>query len=109
MNVKNQQKIKFNNTTTEALYIDAKVVVGIITPNDLDFNNITLTVKVDKGNQEFVDLYDSEGNNLTIYMGSNRYIAINILDYIGISSIKFIANTDLDGKEIEIVTADVLR
>jgi len=109
MSIKNFNTLTFTGNTTEPIYLDTKVPVGIMTPDDSSFDNATLNIHMDKGFQSFVPVYDSEGNMVTIAIGKSRYIAIDIIDYIGVATIKFVSNADLSGKTIVVATADVLR
>jgi len=108
METKIINEIVFNGVETQPMYIDKKVIVAIVIPNDPSFNNVTFTIEAStEGLIDYVPLFDMFGNRLELNIGANRFIKLDVQDFTAVTYFKIRSTTDLSGKKIKIVLYNI--
>ncbi len=100
---KNSTATTFTGLISSPVYVDSQTTCGIIVPNDVAFNSITLSVQVSTDGINFYNLYDDTGAQKTISIGAARAISLYLGNYAGFAYIQFTANANLNGKAIMVL------
>lgn len=91
MSVSRTVSIANGASLSGAVEIDDGSVNGIITPAAWTTANLTLQGSYDKEN--FFNVYDVDGNEVTINADASRYIILNPSDFLGMKALKIRSGT----------------
>lgn len=100
---KETKELKFTNTESEKLFVNAKTIAAIIIPNDVAFNGKTLTFKAGVSRDNLFTLKDMNGANVTVTLSSASVIALDLPYFVGVTYIQLIASDTLTGKTITVI------
>lgn len=84
--------IALNASLSGAVSIGDKVAIGIMMSAGWDAANLTFQGSVD-GGQNFSNVYDSSGNELTVTAAAGRYIYLDPSAFVGLNQIKVRSGT----------------
>lgn len=100
---KETKELKFTNTDSEKLYVNAKTIAAIIIPNDAAFDGKTLTFKAGVSRDNLFTLKDMNGAVITVTLSASSLIALDLPYFVGITHIQLIASDALTGKSITVI------
>lgn len=83
--------ISQSQVLSDAVDISGASLVGVKTPATWTTANLTLQASTD--NTSFLDMYDGDGNEVTVTAGADRYINLNPADFASLRFIKLRSGT----------------
>ena len=95
--------LKFANTESAKLYVNAKTIAALIIPNDAAFDGKTLTFKAGVSTDNLSTLKDMNGSVITVTLSAASVIALDLPYFAGITHIQLIASGSLDGKFVTVI------
>lgn len=91
-------RIQSGETKTAPIDVEGWAIVGLITPDSIAGNAITL--EADDGAGDFNACYDEDGNQLSIVVAASRYITLDPIIYQGFPRVKLVTNGQLQSDEL---------